>query len=159
MESCPGHFGHIALNSPVYHAGMLTYIVKILKCICFNCSKVLACKVSNAAAAPADAQKQFDNEKELESREMLLKMRSGKARFRKLLLLCAGISTCESEKGGCGYKQPKYRKSGLGIAIEYRDVNFDDTRDRKEMLWPDQAMQVLERISNEDCKLMGFNAE
>ena len=46
MESCPGHFGHIALNSPVYHAGMLTYLIKILKCVCFNCSKLLVCKVT-----------------------------------------------------------------------------------------------------------------
>ena len=50
METCPGHFGHIALNSPVYHAGMLRYLVKILKCVCFNCSKLLVCKVNADAA-------------------------------------------------------------------------------------------------------------
>ncbi len=106
MESCPGHYGHITLNSPVYHAGMLTYIVKILKCICFNCSKVLACKMtpaSTSAQAISD-QKRFDNEKELESRDMLLKTKMGKSRFRKLLNLCASINVCESEKGGCGYR-------------------------------------------------------
>ena len=38
MDVCPGHFGHISLNAPVYHAGMLNYILKVLKCVCFNCS-------------------------------------------------------------------------------------------------------------------------
>ena len=68
METCPGHFGHIALNSPVYHAGMLMYLTKILKCICFNCSKLLACKVGLETAGSGDAQKRFDNLKELEDR-------------------------------------------------------------------------------------------
>jgi DNA-directed RNA polymerase II subunit RPB1 len=41
MEACPGHFGHIALHSPIYHPGLLTYLVKILRTVCFNCSKLL----------------------------------------------------------------------------------------------------------------------
>lgn len=75
------------------------------------------------------------------------------------MALAEKVSVCESDRGGCGYKQPKYRKLGLNINIEFRDENFDDTRDRKEILWPDQAMKVLERISAEDCKLMGLDAE
>lgn len=53
METCPGHFGHISLNSPVYHAGLLVYITKVLKCVCFNCSKLLACKVSSSTGEDA----------------------------------------------------------------------------------------------------------
>ena len=41
MEECPGHFGHIELAKRVYHAGLLTYLQKILKTICFNCSRLL----------------------------------------------------------------------------------------------------------------------
>ena len=104
METCPGHFGHIALNSPVYHAGMLTYLTKILKCVCYNCSKMLACKVSPESASGTDAQKQFDNLKELEDRDMLLRIKNGKHRFRKLLSLAEKLNVCESDKGGCGYK-------------------------------------------------------
>ena len=43
----------------------------------------------------------------------------------------------------------------MKIDIEYQDDNFDNTRDRKEILWPDEALKVLERISDEDLKLMG----
>lgn len=95
--------------------------------------------------------------KELEDRETLLKIRNGKLRFRKLLRLAETIHICESEKGGCGYKQPKFRRAGLSIDIEYRDENFDNTRDRKETLWPCDAIRVLERVTDDDCRLLGFD--
>ena len=34
QTSCPGHFGHIALEKPVYHGNMLDYIRKVLRCVC-----------------------------------------------------------------------------------------------------------------------------
>ncbi len=39
---CPGHFGHIELAKPMYHVGFLEDIRKLLKCLCFNCGKLLA---------------------------------------------------------------------------------------------------------------------
>ena len=41
MTTCPGHFGHIELAKPVYHVGYLTKILKLLRCCCFFCSKLL----------------------------------------------------------------------------------------------------------------------
>lgn len=41
MTTCPGHFGHIELAKPVFHVGFLTKTVKILRCVCFYCSKLL----------------------------------------------------------------------------------------------------------------------
>ena len=38
---CPGHFGYIELAKPVFHMHFLTRILKLLKCICFRCSKLL----------------------------------------------------------------------------------------------------------------------
>ena len=39
---CPGHFGHINLARPVYHINFIDYCVKVLRCVCFNCSAVRA---------------------------------------------------------------------------------------------------------------------
>jgi DNA-directed RNA polymerase II subunit RPB1 len=39
---CPGHFGHIELNRPVFHANLLDYIRKVLKAVCYNCSHLLS---------------------------------------------------------------------------------------------------------------------
>ena len=44
FSDCPGHFGHIELVKPVYHVGFIEVCRKILRCICFNCSKLLAAK-------------------------------------------------------------------------------------------------------------------
>ena len=38
---CPGHFGHVELARPVYHYHFINTLVKILKCVCFRCSKLL----------------------------------------------------------------------------------------------------------------------
>lgn len=38
---CPGHFGHIELNEPIFHIGYMKTTVKLLSMICVNCSKLL----------------------------------------------------------------------------------------------------------------------
>lgn len=50
MTECPGHFGHIDLAKPVFHVGFLTKTIKILRCVCFYCSKLLVSPVSNQCA-------------------------------------------------------------------------------------------------------------
>lgn len=47
MTDCPGHFGHLDLAKPVFHVGFLTKTMKILRCVCFYCSKLLFNAVSN----------------------------------------------------------------------------------------------------------------
>lgn len=46
MTECPGHFGHIELAKPVFHVGFITKIMKVLRCVCFFCSKLLVDSVS-----------------------------------------------------------------------------------------------------------------
>jgi DNA-directed RNA polymerase II subunit RPB1 len=41
INECPGHFGHIDLAKPVYHIGFILKTMKILRCVCFFCSKLL----------------------------------------------------------------------------------------------------------------------
>lgn len=45
VNECPGHFGHIELARPVFHIGFLVKSIKILRCVCFYCSKLLIKKV------------------------------------------------------------------------------------------------------------------
>ena len=37
----PGYFGHINLARPVFYIQYLTSIMKILRCVCIKCSKLL----------------------------------------------------------------------------------------------------------------------
>ena len=41
ISECPGHFGHIELAKPVFHIGFMVKTIKILRCVCFFCSKLL----------------------------------------------------------------------------------------------------------------------
>lgn len=38
---CPGHFGFIKLDVPIFHIGFFKYALNVLQCICKNCSNVL----------------------------------------------------------------------------------------------------------------------
>lgn len=67
MNECPGHFGHIVLNSPCYHPGLLNYVVKFLRVVCFNCSKLML----------KGADTKFAEEK-----ESLMKIKNHKNRFK-----------------------------------------------------------------------------
>ena len=41
IEFCPGHFGYVRLNLPIFHIGFFKNVLEILKCICKNCSRIL----------------------------------------------------------------------------------------------------------------------
>lgn len=45
MAECPGHFGHLELAKPMYHVGFMKTVLSIMRCVCFNCSKILAAEV------------------------------------------------------------------------------------------------------------------
>lgn len=44
-DECPGHFGHLELERPMFHIGFMKTVLTIMSCICFNCSKILADQV------------------------------------------------------------------------------------------------------------------
>ena len=64
---CPGHFGHIKLEKPVYHGNLLDYIRKVLKAVCWNCSHLLA--------------DHDDHKRELEG---YIQIKNNKSRFNKV---------------------------------------------------------------------------
>ena len=43
----PGYFGHIELSRPVFYIQYLSTILKILRCVCVKCSKLLISKENN----------------------------------------------------------------------------------------------------------------
>ena len=45
--NCPGHFGHIELSRPVYNYHFMQIVTKLVKCVCYKCSKLLIDKESD----------------------------------------------------------------------------------------------------------------
>ena len=39
-RSCQGHSGHIKLSYPVYHGGHIDAVLRVLRCVCYGCSRV-----------------------------------------------------------------------------------------------------------------------
>lgn len=78
MGECMGHFGHIRLFEPVYHVCFLSKVLKILRCICYFCYKLLV---------RPDATK---------FREILVKTAfPDRRRFQKVYELCKGKNVCD----------------------------------------------------------------
>jgi DNA-directed RNA polymerase II subunit RPB1 len=46
MSECPGHFGYLELAKPMFNIGFMDTTMKVLRCVCFHCSKLLANTVS-----------------------------------------------------------------------------------------------------------------
>jgi len=133
----PGYSGHIELARPVYYIQFLNQIQKILRCVCFKCSKLLISK---------------------EKYKHLLKHTSD-ARWKRVFSLASKIKRCgEDTEDGCGCLQPnKIRKEGL--ATIYALWKNDDPEDEPMMikLTPEMVLKIFKRISDEDVTFMGFS--
>ncbi|KAF2367731.1 RNA polymerase Rpb1 domain 7 [Trinorchestia longiramus] len=161
MTDCPGHFGHLDLAKPVYHVGFITKTMKILRCVCFYCSKLLF------------------NANHPKIREIVTK---AKGQPRKRLLhvynLCKGKMICEggdevdlgteredqqqqkakkgTGHGGCGHYQPKVKRMGLELIAEWKHVN-EDNQEKKIILSAERVHEIFKRISDEECYLLGMD--
>ena len=103
----PGYFGHIELARPVFYIQFLSIVQKILKCVCFRCSKLLI--------DPED--------QEIKEILMLLK---GRKRWNYIIDKCSKVKVCGCDsKEGCGAVQPsKYYKEGLAkLFAEWKQTN------------------------------------
>lgn len=90
----PGYFGHITLARPVFYIQYLSTILKILRCVCMKCSKLLINKKLHKA---------------------LMELRPDE-RWSRVYQLASKMRRCgEDTDDGCGCLQPdkKFRKDGL----------------------------------------------
>ena len=135
---CPGYFGHIKLARPVFYIQYLTTISKIMKCVCFKCSKLRISKKST---------------------NILVNLPSEK-RWNEVFSLCSKVKRCGDENEcGCGCKQPtKIRKDGFSTL--YADwIEKGDTENKISIkLTPELILKIFKRISDDDVNFMGFSS-
>ena len=134
---CPGHFGHLELARPVYYYHFIDIVIKILKCVCFRCSKILIDKDTNIL-------KNIIN-------------KNNKDRFNEIYNLCSKINRCgQVTEDGCGCKQPhRFKCIGeKGIQITWKDLENEET---KEILTAEAVKSIFEKITDEDSNLLGFS--
>ena len=86
---CPGHFGHIELAKPVFYIQFFDMVRKLLKCVCWRCSKILV------------------DGSHSEVKAIMNKKISRQRRFELMYKLCSKVKRCGQESAdGCGVKLP-----------------------------------------------------
>jgi DNA-directed RNA polymerase beta' subunit/intein/homing endonuclease len=130
-NNCPGHFGHINLAAPVYHIGFLKTIKKVLECICHKCSRF--------RLLPSDARYK--------------KLLTVKNKFQFAWDYCKTKTVCQYDD--CEAQILPLRKYGLQL---YYDVKKSEkSASEKVYLFADTARDILEKITDETCNLIGLN--
>jgi DNA-directed RNA polymerase II subunit RPB1 len=137
---CPNHFGHIILAKPVFYAQFFEYVRKVLRCICWRCSKLLL---------------------DIESPEVqaiILKKLPRVKKFELMYKLCNKNKkkTCDVEDG-CGAKRPdKISKEGIfKLALEWKDATPEDVK--KQIFGAEEVLRIFKRITDRDIELLGFH--
>ena len=136
---CPGHFGHLELARPVYYYHFADNVMKIMKCVCFRCSKLL-----------------INLEDPLV--ENILK-KDKKERWSDLYNLASKVSRCgEETENGCGCKQPdRFKLDGPnGIQAIWKDLNGNGLE--KQIIYAEYVKELFERITDTDCNALGFSS-
>ena len=134
----PGYFGHIELARPVFYVQYLNTVQKILRCVCFKCSKLLISK---------------------EKYKQALKMQN-QHRWKYVFDLCKKIKRCgEDIEDGCGCLQPKkFKKVGFAtLSAEWDNTTEDGTELIVIPLTAELVLKIMKRISDEDVTFMGFS--
>ena len=134
----PGYFGHVNLARPVFYIQYLSTVIKILRCVCIKCSKLLIDKTK------------YEN---------LLKL-PAEARWNHVFALASKIKTCgEETNNGCGCTQPqRIKKEGLAnITAEWDKQSADDENNAIKII-PEFIIKIFKRISDEDVNFMGFSS-
>ena len=136
----PGYFGHIELARPVFYIQYLPTIIKILRCTCTKCSKLLISK---------------------EKHKELLNLNPDE-RWNQVFQLASKIKRCgEATDDGCGCKQPsKIKKENLATLIaEWDDVDTGEEENSKisVKLTPEKVIKLFRRISDDNVSFMGFS--
>ena len=147
----PGYFGHIELPLPVYWIQHMETIVKLLRCVCINCSNVL-----------------FDKSDPVLMKE--LKKRGKASAFKYIVDHCNKAKKKCVFNGGCNALQPyTYRKimaekiknneNVVQIEAEYKADSLKDPSEKKMkfILQPSDVLNIFKRISMEDAELLGFD--
>jgi DNA-directed RNA polymerase II subunit RPB1 len=144
-HQCPGHFGHYKLARPVYYIQFYKMVLKILRCVCIKCGKLLINKDSARN----------------------LRRSKGENRWKAVLTACQEVTRCgEKTEDGCGSRQPhRYHDEVIcRIVAEWKGMAPAEgaAADSKEatvrrFLEPEYVHRLLRRVSDEDVDFMGFS--
>lgn len=132
-KECVGHMGHIRLNIDIIHPLFYKQTLNFLKCICYQCSRLLM----------TGSQMKLENFMRYQHQ----------ARFVKVLEKMDRIYTCMH----CQASQPKFVFSSTEKVVYM--IFKNDGEPLRIMLSESEIRRILERIPIEDVAHLGFDPE
>lgn len=147
---CPGHFGHIVLARPQFLIQFLPYTVKVLRCICVRCSRLL---VDADSADVKEIHKGVPRNKVLD----------------EMAKLCKGTAFCgKYNSDGCGCVQPTIQKEKKTVATikatwkpEKPAANAAPTDAapvaQEEILSAEYVLRLFQRMLDKDIEALGLS--
>lgn len=142
---CPGHSGHIRLAMPCFYVQFYDMVKKLLSCVCFRCSKLLVDSSSPEVAA-------------------LLTKKSGAVmnarRWEAVTKLCARVKRCGAAcENGCGARKPDSvaRWDDMRLRMAWKASASSGEEARELILTAADALRILRRVTDDDCRLLGLN--
>jgi DNA-directed RNA polymerase II subunit RPB1 len=155
LKEDSGNWGHCNLSKPVYHPIMHSKIIDVLRAVCPECSHLRG-KLSD------------DPEKENKVRSKILGMQA-KDRARQVAAqFDARKPTCDN----CNLELPTVssnKERVLGISFVYKDKPAESgpngkgkAKDRTKTVipvTPEQVHNIFLKISDDDCRLLGYSPE
>jgi DNA-directed RNA polymerase beta' subunit len=128
-KDCPGHFGHIELNTFILHPMYMRHITNFLKCICVKCYRVVL----------------TDDHLKLDG----LTKSSGESRFEKCVERLEKVDSCYF----CDSPKPKitYQQKTNDITMKFKEKRI--------ILSDSDIKKMFDNIPDRDIKLLGFNPD
>jgi DNA-directed RNA polymerase subunit A' len=130
---CPGHFGHIELAVPIVHIEFTKITHELLKATCRSCGRILL------------------------SEEKAKKVLSRIERYQNLLGTVPDVAYKTIMKEIKAKQCPYCASNQYKITFEKPTKFIEQTEAGSEPLTPSMIRERLERISDEDLELLGFN--
>jgi DNA-directed RNA polymerase II subunit RPB1 len=147
---CPNHMGHIVLETPLYHIMFYDITRKLLKCMCFHCSKLII----------------SENTTDKVFKEEITRIKGIKNNHKRFEAYVKFITTIQSKYktgGKCGFDgctgcenslHFNVKKTPFKLHLEYMDVD----KEKSEVeVTAEQVLKVFKRLSDKDIELLGFN--
>jgi DNA-directed RNA polymerase II subunit RPB1 len=140
---CPGYFGHIELQKPVFHEGFMDFVLLIIRCVDHTSSKLVVNHNSQKV-------------------KNVMKIRNPRQRLTTMAKLCTSVcnfsslkKTIESDLLEEGIPiQPKYSRDGWCIIAKFDPkITSEPTR----VLSAERIYEIFKNISDHDCKKIGLN--
>ncbi len=130
---CPGHFGHIELAVPIVHIEFTKIIHELLKTTCRSCGRILL------------------------SEETAKKVRNRIERYNTLLGTIPDVVYKTIVQEIKAKQCPHCAAAQYKITFEKPTKFIEQTEAGSEPLTPSMIRERLERISDEDLEILGFN--